>query len=114
MNYKLTLAIIIIMKHAGGNDDDDGSNEEHDNGNNNEEHNTTTSSCCCLGGIENMIIYRPLPSHAGSSYDVVSWGTVLTCDTVSTMMGKNEGNAVRCRGKELNKKKNEEEKGIDG
>jgi hypothetical protein len=83
MNYKLTLAI--ITNNTSSNDSS--SNEEHDNSNN-EEHDTTTSSCCCcVGGIENIIIYRPLP-HTGSSYDVVSWGTVLTCDTVLTMMGR--------------------------
>ena len=96
MNYKLTLAIFTMNNTSSNN----GSNEEHDNNSNNEETTNTTSSCCCLGGIENIIIYQPLP-HTGSSYDIVSWGTVLTCDTVLTMMVRTKETQFDVEGKNI-------------
>jgi len=74
MNYKITLAInimnnsnTIIVRNKEDND------------------NTETTITSCLGILENVIIHEPLP-HTGLSYTVVSWGNVLNCDTVLSIM----------------------------
>lgn len=91
MNYKLTLAIMNTSCN---------SNDSKEELNNNETINTS-----CLGGLENMIIYKPLP-HTGLSYNIVSWGTVLNTDTVLSMMMDENHSSVE---EKLKKKKNEDE-----
>jgi hypothetical protein len=85
MNYKLTLAINIM-----NNSNTISVSNKEDNENNTE---TTTS---CLGILENVIIYKPLP-HTGLSYNVVSWGNLLNCDTVLLIMDDERSSHVEER-----------------
>ena len=74
MNYKLTLAINIMNN---SNTIIVSNKEDNDN--------TETTITSCLGILENVIIHEPLP-HTGLSYTVVSWGNMLNCDTVLSIM----------------------------
>jgi hypothetical protein len=87
MNYKLTLAINIM-----NNSNTILVSNKEDNDNNT----VTTTTTSCLGILENVIIYKPLP-HTGLSYNVVSWGNVLNCDTVLSIMDEEKSSHVEER-----------------